>query len=59
MADWSRNLTAQASGALSGPSVNTGPAYATIANQIRKSILAKALPEGTVLLEGPLGGVFI
>ncbi|MBB3979597.1 DNA-binding GntR family transcriptional regulator [Rhizobium azooxidifex] len=55
MADRSRNLTAPAT----GPTGTAGSTtYATIAAQIRKSIGARALPEGTVLLEGPLAAMF-
>ena len=58
MADRSRNLTIQPTNAPSGPAVVAGPAYATIAAHLRKSIRAKALPAGTVLLEGPLAALF-
>ena len=55
MADRSRNLTASTTG-LAATAGST--AYATIAAQLRKSIGAKALPHGTVLLEGPLAAMF-
>jgi len=55
MADRSRNLTASAT----EPAAPAGSTtYATIAAQIRKSIEASALSEGTVLLEGPLAAMF-
>lgn len=55
MADRSRNLTASATGLAATAGSTT---YATIAAQLRKSIGAKALPHGTVLLEGPLAAMF-
>ena len=58
MADRSRNLTSQPPEALAGSAVTAGPAYATIEARIRKSIEAGALPDGTVLLEGPLAALF-
>lgn len=62
MADRRRNLTVPQPDpqpdAQSGPAATAGPAYATIAAQLRKSILANALPTGTVLLEGPLAALF-
>ncbi len=58
MADRSRNLTIQPPETPAGSAVAAGPAYATIEAHIRKSIKAGALPDGTVLLEGPLAALF-
>ncbi|HMO30865.1 GntR family transcriptional regulator [Enterovirga sp.] len=54
MADRGRHLNSMESGA---PAPGA-PAYATIANQIRRGIEAKSLPRGLVLLEGPLAALF-
>ncbi|MDO5605441.1 MAG: GntR family transcriptional regulator [Paracoccus sp. (in: a-proteobacteria)] len=56
MADRRRNLTRLPPDP--APGSGAAPAYATITARIRKSIAAGALPPGTVLLEGPLAGLF-
>ncbi|MFT4012673.1 MAG: FCD domain-containing protein [Paracoccus sp. (in: a-proteobacteria)] len=58
MADRSRNLTVQPPQTPAGAAMIAGPAYATIEARIRQSIAAGALPDGTVLLEGPLAALF-
>ncbi len=55
MADRSRNLSEKR---LDSQSSGGTPAYAAIAEQIRRSIEIGSLPEGTVLLEGPLAALF-
>ncbi|MFG1179295.1 GntR family transcriptional regulator [Xanthobacter versatilis] len=55
MADRRRNLSAARTAA---PVVDRTPAYAVIAGRLRRSIAAGVLPEGIVLLEGPLAALF-
>ncbi|OYZ87096.1 MAG: GntR family transcriptional regulator, partial [Xanthobacter sp. 17-67-6] len=40
------------------PVVDRTPAYALIAEQLRRSICGGSLPQGAVLLEGPLAALF-
>lgn len=54
MADRSRHLNVRER----KPLVDRTPAYATIAERLRRSIESGALPEGAVLLEGPLAALF-
>ncbi|MFG1379065.1 GntR family transcriptional regulator [Xanthobacter autotrophicus] len=55
MADRRRHLSAARTAA---PVVDRTPAYAVIAGRLRWSIAAGTLPEGMVLLEGPLAALF-
>ena len=55
MANRSRNLTASAAQAPLAAATTT---YATIAGQIRKGIEDGSLPNGIVLLEGPIAALF-
>jgi DNA-binding GntR family transcriptional regulator len=54
MADWSGHLKNKAA----NPVGERTPTYATIAEKLRQNIESGALPEGAVLLEGPLAALF-
>ena len=59
MADRRGDLTVARNGqGAGGGGVDRTPAYASITERLRRGLESGALPEGTVLLEGPLAAIF-